>query len=288
MKKYTYTIIITMLFALTSTLTFAQEETEKKVEKPVYEPFQASTLIESQTVIGSNAKQLELIIHHRFGGMDNGFTDLFGIYAASNIRMGLQYGITDKLTIGIGTEKTNKFSDLNAKYVIIRQTRSGSIPVSVSAHANVTLDSREEQFFGDNYEYIDRFSYFAQLIASRKFTDALSVQIAPGYAHFNSVDSVFQNNKGAVMIGGRYKFTETMSAIAEYHLPININPARDYHSDIESGLAFGLEISTPTHAFQVFATNYQGIMAQKNYVMNTNKFDSEGILLGFNITVRFN
>ena len=287
MKKYTYTIIVTMFFTLTSALSFAQEETVKKVEKPVREPWQATTLIESQTVIGVEKNQLELIIHHRFGAISNGFTDIFGIYAASNIRMGLQYGITDKLTIGIGTEKTNKLTDLSAKYVIFQQTRSGSMPLSLSVHANVALDSRDEQFFGANYEYTDRFSYFSQIIASRKFTDALSIQIAPAYAHFNSVDSVYQNDKAAVMIGGRYKFTGSMSAIVEYHQPISINPPRDYHNDIEPGLAFGLEIATSTHAFQVFATNYQGIMAQKNYVMNTNKFNSEGILVGFNITVRF-
>lgn len=287
MKKYTFKFFITLLIAITSTITFAQEETEKKVEKPVYNPWEASTLIENQTVIGAYAKSLELIIHHRFGGMDNGFTDLFGIYAASNIRMGLQYGITDKLTIGIGTEKANKFQDLNAKYAILTQTRSGSMPVSLSLYASVTLDTREDQFFGDNYEYMDRFSYFTQVIVSRKFTDALSIQLAPSYSHFNSVDSVFQNNKGGVMIGGRYKFTGAMSAMFEYHQPIDINTPRDYATDIEPGIALGLEISTPTHAFQVFATNYSGIMAQKNYIMNTNKFDSEGILLGFNIIVRF-
>ena len=287
MKKYTFKFFITLLIAATSTIAFAQEETEKKVEKPVYMPWEASTLIESQTIIGSTAKSLELIIHHRFGGMDNGFTDLFGIYAASNIRMGLQYGITDKLTIGIGTEKANKLQDLNGKYAILQQTRSGSMPVSLSVHANVTVDTREDQFFGGNYEFTDRLSYFTQIIVSRKFTEALSVQLAPSYSHFNAVDSVYQNNKAGAMIGGRYKFTGTMSAMFEYHQPININSVRDYSYDIQPGIAFGLEISTPTHAFQVFATNYQGIMAQKNYVMNTNKFDSEGILLGFNIIVRF-
>ncbi|MDA3954488.1 MAG: DUF5777 family beta-barrel protein [Bacteroidales bacterium] len=287
MKKYTFKFFITLLIAATSTIAFAQEETEEKVEKPVRTPWEASTLIENQTIIGSYAKSLELIIHHRFGGMDNGFTDLFGIYAASNIRMGLQYGITDKLTVGIGTEKANKYQDVNAKYAILTQTRSGSMPIALSVYASVTLDSREDQFFGDNYAFTDRFSYFTQVIVARKFTDALSVQIAPSYSHFNSVDSVFQNNKGGVMIGGRYKFTGTMSAMFEYHQPININTPRDYATDIQPGLAFGLEISTPTHAFQVFATNYQGIMAQKNYIMNTNKIDGEGLLLGFNIIVRF-
>lgn len=288
MKKYINHIGILFLILIISTTSFAQEETtEKKEDKPVRNPFEASTLIESQTIVGSAAKQLELIIQHRFGSMDNGFSDLFGIYAASNIRMGLQYGITDKITIGIGTEKNNKLNDLNAKYVLLEQTRSGSMPIAVSLHGNIAIDSKDEELFGTNYEFIDRISYFAQIIIARKFTKDLSLQLSPSYSHFNAVDSTFQHDKIGIMIGGRYKFTSKMAAMFEYNHPININPYRDYQVDIEPGIAFGLEIGTSTHAFQVFATNYQHIMAQKNNVMNTNKFDSEGIMLGFNITVRF-
>ena len=287
MKKYFIKSFIILLIALTSNLTFAQEETENKEEKPVRSPFESSTLIENQTVVGSSVKQLELIIQHRFGSMDNGFSDLFGIYAASNIRMGLQYGITDKLTIGIGTEKNNKFQDLNGKYLILEQTRSGSMPVSLSVHANVALDARDDELFGTEYEFMDRFSYFAQLIVARKFTNALSLQLAPSYSHFNSVDRKYQHDKAGVMFGGRYKIKGKISAMFEYHHPFNINTVHDYQEDIQPGAALGIEIGTSTHAFQVFATNYQHIMAQKNYVMNTNEFEAEGILLGFNITVRF-
>lgn len=287
MKKYITKVFLTLLIALSCNLTFAQEETEQKADKPVRNPFEASTLIESQTIVGSSAKQLELIIQHRFGAMDNGFSDLFGIYAASNIRMGLQYGITDKLTVGIGTEKNNKFQDLNGKYLILEQTRSGSMPLSLSVHANVTLDARDEELFGATYEFIDRFSYFAQVIAARKFTDELSIQLSPSYSHFNSVDRKYHHDKIGLMFGGRYKFTSKMAAMFEYHQPFNINPYHDYQEKTQPGAAIGLEIGTSTHAFQIFASNYQGIMAQKNYVMNTNKFDSEGILIGFNITVRF-
>ncbi|MBI9053807.1 MAG: hypothetical protein JEY96_08300 [Bacteroidales bacterium] len=287
MKKYIIKSIVVFFILTLSVNTFAQEETEKKEEKPVRNPFESSTLIETQTVIGPTEKELELIIHHRFGSMNNGFSDLFGIYSASNIRMGLQYGITDKITIGIGTEKNNKLTDLNAKYAVFQQTRSGSMPVSVSVHANISVDSRDEVQFGTDYEFIDRLSYFGQIIVARKFTDDLSIQIAPSYSHFNAVDTSYQHDKIGAMIGGRYKFTKKIAVLFEYHQPFNINPVHDYQNDIQPGAAIGLEIGTSTHAFQVFVSNYQDIMAQKNYVMNTRKFDSKGILIGFNITVSF-
>jgi len=56
---------------------------------------------------------------------------------------------------------------------------------------------------------------------------------------------------------------------------------------IEPGAAIGFEIATATHAFQLFAGNYQHLVAQKNYVMNTNKFDTDGVVIGFNVNVRF-
>ncbi len=287
MKTYIIRIIPIILIISTFNFGFAQEETEKKEDKPVRNPFHASTLIESQTIIGSSAKELEMIIHHRFGSIDNGFSDLFGIYAASNIRLGLQYGITDKLTVGIGTEKNNKFNDLNAKYSIFQQTRTGSMPLALSVHVNFTIDSRDEELFGTDYEFIDRISYHAQIIVARKFTNSLSLQLAPSYSHFNAVDTMYHHDKIGLMFGGRFKFASKMGVIFEYHHPFRINPQHDYQEEIQPGAALGLEIGTTTHAFQIFATNYQHILAQKNYVMNTNKFDSEGILLGFNITVSF-
>ncbi|HQB79596.1 MAG TPA: DUF5777 family beta-barrel protein, partial [Tenuifilaceae bacterium] len=68
---------------------FAQEEDY------AVRSFETSALIDNQTVTTPFKGMLELQIQHRFGPVENGITDLFGIYAPSNIRMGLNYGITD-------------------------------------------------------------------------------------------------------------------------------------------------------------------------------------------------
>jgi len=288
MKKYILSSFVLLLLVLTSAVSFAQEEEEeKKKDKPVRDPYMASALIENQTIVGVSAKRLELIIQHRMGSVGNGLTDLYGIYGASNIRMGLEYGITDKLTVGVGTEKNNKLTDINGKYSILEQTRKGSMPLAVSVYGNVAIDSRDEEVFGTEYESTDRFSYFFQVLASRKFTDRISIMLAPSYSHFNSVDSLYQNDKIGLMLGGKVTIYNSISAIFEYHQPFSINPVQDHQADIEPGAAIGFEIATATHAFQIFAGNYQHLMPQKNYVMNTNKFDSDGIVIGFNVNVRF-
>lgn len=288
MKRFKchFVLVISIFFMFSATVN-AQQESEKKEDKPVRDPFESSVLVESQTVLSPSAKALEMVIHHRFGPVDNGFSDLAGIYAPSNIRLGLQYGITDKIMIGFGTEKNNKMQEFVGKYLLLEQTRSGKVPVSLSVYANAVIDARDETVFGVDYQFMDRMSYFAQIIVARKFSKAFSLQLAPSYSHFNAVDRAWQHDKIGVMIGGRYKFTRKMGVMFEYHHPININTVHDYQNEIQPGAALGLEIGTSTHAFQVFATNYEEIVPQANYVMNTNKLDAEGIRIGFNITVRF-
>ncbi len=74
---------------------------------------------------------LEFEIHHRFGTVTNGIDDLFGLWAPANIRLGLNYGITDKLMIAVGTAKNYLAQDLAVKYAFLQQTSSGSVPVSL-------------------------------------------------------------------------------------------------------------------------------------------------------------
>ena len=77
-------------------LTFSQnEEVKKEYEYPAFE---TSILIDNQTVVTPFKGTYEFEIHHRFGKMSNGITDLYGVYAPSNIRMGFNYGLSKKST----------------------------------------------------------------------------------------------------------------------------------------------------------------------------------------------
>src|SRR5215212_8299262 len=68
---------------------------------PVKGTFKATHLINSQTVESPAKNDLNFIIMHRFGKLNDGAYNFFGLDNAS-IRLGLDYGITDKLGIGIG------------------------------------------------------------------------------------------------------------------------------------------------------------------------------------------
>jgi len=287
---------VILLFAF-SAQAFAQDEATGPDRRPVKEVFNSSLLIDQQTNIGPYKGGLELIIHHRFGTMDKGFSDLIGIYASSNIRLGFNYGITERLSIGIGTERYNKFQDIYAKYLIFQQKRTG-MPISLSFLTQVGLDARNKEIFGKDSAFIGRFSYFNQLILSRKFSSKLSLQVAPSFSHFNAVDSTQWNDYLGISVGGRFKVYNEMSIIATYDQGFAIMPNLSASSraarkeDLiapKPSFGLGLEIGSPTHCFMVFASNSYNIIPQKNFAYNKYSIldGAKGIRIGFNLTVRF-
>ena len=195
MKKYILFLIVSVFVFNT----FAQDSEEK--DQPVSSTFESGYLIDNQTIFIPDARTLEFVIQHKFGTMDQGFSDLFGIYApGSNIRLGLNYVLVNNLQIGIGVTKKNMYTDFNAKWTILKQTEKNTIPVSVALFGSFAIDGRNSSEFGSGkiveskfpslpiyISLTDRFSYFSQLIIGRKFADWLSLQVGASYTHYNMV-----------------------------------------------------------------------------------------------------
>ncbi len=295
-------IAVLLLFAF-GAQSYAQDSVAGPDRRPVKEVFNSSLLIDQRTNIGPYKGGLELIIHHRFGTMNNGFTDLAGIYASSNIRLGFNYGITERLSVGVGTERYNKMSDIYGKYLILQQRRTG-MPVSLSFLTQIGIDGRDTSAFAKSYKFEDRFSFFNELIVSRKFNSKFSLQAAGSFIHFNAVpsDSTKWNDYLGVSVGGRYKIHNEMSIIATYDqgfamtatIPSDAGTARkDKLVAPKPSFGLGLEIGSPTHCFMVFVSNSNNIVPQNNFVYNTTDlFDSSvsffsRLRVGFNLTVRF-
>lgn len=273
--------LMILLVALNGNI-FAQDSTAVTADnRPVKSPFATNVLIDVQTVVSPYKGSLNLLIQHRFGSMENGISDIFGIYGGANTRLGLEYGITDRIMIGIGTTQDYKLQDLEWKYAILQQTRSNSMPIGLSYYGNVVIDARSEDNFGpeESYKFIHRMSYFTELIVSRKFSNVFSFQVAPQFAYYNGVDQSMNNVNFGASFGGRAKVWGEKSIIVEYDLPFTKHEA----FDPKPNLGIGFEIGSATHAFQIFVSNYHDIVYQRNLVYNENtKFQ-----IGFNITVRF-
>jgi len=273
---------------------WAQEEAQQQASsKPVRFTFGTGVLIDNQTIESPYKGGLELQIHHRFSLIEN-YHNLFGIYGAANTRLGLKYGITDRLMLGVGTTKDYKLQDIQWKYNIIHQTEDNSVPVSLSYYGNIVLDLRKKDAFGpvERYRDIHRLSYFTQLILARKFSKSFSAQIAPSVIYFNAVpqytnESKYKNLNFGLSAGARLSVTGSHSLLFEYDQLLTKQDLTDDALKPKPNLSLGWEIGTATHTFQVFVANYSQIINQRNLVFNTNSFSDGEYLFGFNITVRF-
>ncbi|MCU4175186.1 DUF5777 family beta-barrel protein [Carboxylicivirga sp. N1Y90] len=292
MKKYLYTLVLALL---SSAMLFAQEETEtveKVVDKPVRSPWESGTIVNHHTSVTQQKNTLEMVINHRFGVVENGISDVFGIMApGANIRIGFNYSILDNLNVGFGTNSQKKYQDFQAKYTPFRQTRQNTMPVSVTLYGNAAIDAREETVFGTDYAFSDRMSYFSELIVDRKFTDWITLKASVNFTHYNAVDSLMDNDKIGVGFGGRVKFSPQSSLTFELGIPLQISSISQYSTFTKppkAHMAIGYEVSTSTHAFQIFLTNGLGILNQELYMHNQAEMDLRSFRFGFNITRLWN
>lgn len=297
--KMTALLLSVLLVAQISV--FAQDETteEKPAERPARAAFESGLLFDGATTTLQPSKTLEMIIQHRFGSMDNGITDLYGIWAPSNIRLGLNYSILDNLTVGLGTTKFNKMQDLQLRYKVLQQTRSNKIPVTVVVYEVIGIDGSAESKFGVNYKFSNRINYFTQVLISRRFNDKLSLQIAPSFTHYNSTDSLVDHDRFALSVAGRYKFSPQSSVIVSGDFPFHFQGMSEIREEINETLdplrpnvCIGLEVSTSTHAFHIYLGTSQGILPQENTINNRyvkeEPFYKGNIILGLNITRLWN
>lgn len=251
-------------------------------DKPERSAFESSFIIDNPTNVLFGKKSMEFHINHRFGLVNGGNNDMFGLWAPANIRLGLTYAFFDGVTLGFGTTKFNRLQDFNMKIALLRQTRSGKVPVSISYYGNFVIDARKKELF--DYDQ-DRFSFFNQLIFARRFSPNFSLQVAPSVSHYNLVETGFKNDVFGVAVGGRVKISPQTAILIDYSHPFTNYPDRDgVEINPEPGVSLGIEFATAGHAFQIIISNNDGIVPQRNYAFNQNNFFKGDFLIGFNIT----
>lgn len=295
MKK----LILYILVLLFPAIIFAQGEEEAKEEKtcafkkgyyalhkPVRPGFACDLVTDGKTTHIPNAKTLEFMIQHRFGSMENGISDLWGIYGTANTRIGFNYSITNWISVGYGITKYNMVSDFQAKINIIKQTRDGKIPLDVTIYGNFAIDGRSNNNFGKNYTFANRFSYFSELMLARKFGDWFKLQLGASFTHFNAVELGYEHDKIALHALLRARFSPQSAFIANFDWPLIITGIAE-NSPIKDppkpNLCFGYELSTSTHVFQVFVGTTTMLVPQHVVMLNQNDFTKGDFFVGFNI-----
>lgn len=252
----------------------AQLPRERAVpDAPVGNLFWAPTNIGISTVQNMEMNNLNSSVTHTFGLVRSGIDHFFGLDDGANTRIGLDYGISDRLSLGVGRMTFNKVVDIRGKYNILRQTTSGSTPVDLGVKTSMGISTLS----GQGFEFTDRLSYFTSVMIARKF-NRFSFQISPMIAHFNTVPAGRLNQLFGVGMLVNYELTDRFALSAEY-LPVfgERNPGT------ADEMAVALNIDTGGHIFQLFFSSSQWHNEQYIMANNRNRFWEGDIRFGFNI-----
>ena len=253
--------------------------------------FKALYIVNMKTIEAPAAGALNVEFQHRFGTINTGFYNLFGLDFAT-LRLSVDYGISDRLSVGIGRSSYLQTFDGYVKYKLFRQTdNSNSMPVSVSLLG--TSDYVTHKYTAPKPEpsNANRFSYTTQILIARKFSSKFSFELTPTFIHYNLVSPGDQNNVFALCGGARMKISKRMALTAEYNylLPNQLVSPLDPPDPARSNsLSFGWDIETGGHVFQLVMTNSQS-MVEPQYIGQTAGTWGKGyIYFGFNIARNFN
>ena len=285
MKK----IFLTAFFMLASLQLCSQdlldilEREAPKMENIVSATFKGTRIVNGHSIENRKNKELEFIISHRFGRVNTGFEELFGLDQA-NIRFALEYGLTDDLTAGLGRSSFEKTYDGYLKYSLLKQkTGANAFPFAVSLFGSIAAKS-QKAIAGNERTFAESLFYVGQVLIAKKVNSSLSIQVTPTYVHRNlATIAADPHDIFALGFGTRVKLSKRVSLNAEYYQQFQ----KLTSINARNSLAFGVDIETGGHVFQIILSNAITMVEKSFITETTGNFFGGDIHLGFNLSRTF-
>ena len=279
-----YSCVFTNLIAQDDLLSELEEDLGGEKQYTIA-TFKGTRLINGHTVKTREKGELEFLISHRFGAINTGAYEFFGL-DDSYMHLTLDYGVTDRLNVGLGRSSLDKTYDSFVKYKLLRQVNSGNgSPVTVTALINTSVKTSTDAFVLPNWTTVNRMAYASSILIARKFSSSFSMQLMPVWVHKNRVASPDVNNTYALGTGFRVMLTSSISLNGEYYFRLNAPDFPD--SPRYNSMALGVDIETGGHVFQLQLTNSRGMIERAFITETTGSVGAGDINIGFNISRTF-
>ncbi len=273
----------------------AMDATEKEPEY-VTATFKTTRLVNLNTIEQVKKGELDFRISHRFddaAGAAGGISTLYGFDNVTDIRIAFDYGITDKWTVGFARSKgaylRRQLLDFNTKVKLVRQ-QVKKTPVSISLYGAAEVSTMKSSpdiestvYFGKNG--LHRINYVGQLLIARKFSNNLSIELAPTIVHRNLVHYLEDNTTFSLGAGFRYKFTKRIGIILDYYYSFKREALPGAYVP---PLGVGIEIETGGHVFHLLFSNNKSLLESQFLTQNTDSWLKGQFRFGFNISRVFN
>lgn len=256
-----------------------------KTDNVVTATFKGTRIVNGHSIENRKKKELEFIIAHRFGAINTGIEDLFGL-DLSNIRFSFEYGLTDNLTAGLSRASVEKTYEGFLKYSLLKQkTGANSFPFAVSLFGSIAAKTQKTiEGLERPRSVAESLFYTAQVLIARKVNSSISFQLTPTYIHRNLTATLADpHDIFALGIGTRVKLNKRVSLNAEYFPQFN----KLQSLDTRNSLAFGIDIETGGHVFQIILANSRRMVEKAFITETTGNFFGGDIHLGFNLSRTF-
>ena len=228
-------------------------------------------------------REFYFVVSHRFGSIQNGFDDFFGLDFA-NTRLHFLYGLSDCFNVAVSRSSFNKTYDFSLKYRFLQQRKG--VPFTLVGYSQLAINTQlDEALLAIPVDFGDRLSLTQQLLISRKMNERLSLQLMPTIFHEGYVDYTPQDQtQFALGLGGRYKLGKRWSLNVDYGLHLN----RAEGSPFVNPLSIGVDIETGGHVFQLHFTNAQPGFESGFLGNAVGDWGDGNIYFGFNLSRVFN
>lgn len=288
MRKLFLSLLLVPVVAFSQDDLLAEIDTVK-AETKVESAFKAMKIVNLESTKLAAKGDFYFIVAHRFDYMDNGIDDFFGLDNA-NTQLKFLYGVNEWLTVHVSRSGFQETYDGAIKYRIIPQQRDG-FPFTLVGFNSIAINTEMKEDDYPNMEFSNRLSYVTQLLISRKFTENLTLEVAPSYFHENTVRDVYDSNNNPILpnpqdnsqfaigMGGRYKVSKRWSINMDYAAHLN----RASESIYRNPLSIGVDLETGGHVFQMHFTNSKAMHETGFLGQTSGRWDKGEISFGFNL-----
>jgi hypothetical protein len=303
-----------LLLAVIPASLFAQDTLFNSLDKAPTEKrpvkiFNSEKAVISNTTEPIGRGKMQFEVTHYFddiAGSNGGIKNFFGLDNSTDVKIGFNIGLTDRLDLTIARAKSGhplpqlrleKIYEIAFKYQLLRQLeKDRSHPLALSFFFSNTISSMDtaKTLYYDFKDGGDRMSQVYQLIIAKKI-GKVSIQLTPTFIHQGYViTNDLQPDMFALGGAIRVPITPNFNVLVDYVHPFRSDESEEsfntqFTPPIEffDPLGIGFEIITAGHVFHLNFTNTTQIQEARYIPYNVKSWGEGEFRWGFTISRNF-
>jgi hypothetical protein len=218
--------------------------------------------------------EFQFEISHRFiPPVSDAEKSLLGLDGPVNLRLGLGYAVTDRITATLQRSNREDNLDLNLK-AHLWSFSSDRFPAMLGIQGGAAWNGELPEVTPEP----DPWQYYAMIIWNQGIGERVALGVIPAYLRNPDVRAEDPDNAFSLGLHGQWYIGERWSVLGEW------NFSEPWDEDTYDAGSFGVELETGGHFFKLLLTNSVALNPTQFLAGTKYKFEPSEWRLGFNIT----